>query len=223
MSTGPRAVETPVRKSVIFDLGGVVCRFSPARRLNALAEASRLSTDVVHERLFTSGFDQDCDRGRYDLQQQCDQICSRLHVAWGVDQIARLWAEAFEPDAQVLGAVDAARKTAVTALLTNNGPLVRLVVERVLTGVAQHFDHLCFSYEVGALKPEPAVYLATLRRLATSPARAVFVDDTETNVEGARALGIDAFRFESADALSRELQDRKPVTRERTPDQGLSS
>jgi FMN phosphatase YigB (HAD superfamily) len=50
-----------------------------------------------------------------------------------------------------------------------------------------------------------------LRRLATSPENAVFVDDTELNVEGACAVGIDAFRFESADVLVLELQDRALV------------
>jgi putative hydrolase of the HAD superfamily len=203
---------TPVRKTVILDLGGVVCRFSSTRRLNALADASGLVAEQVRQRLFTSGFDQDCDRGRYDLQEQCDQISNRLGVAWGVDQIAQLWVEAFEPDPQVLTIIDAVRESAVTALLTNNGPLVHHVVEQLLPDVARRFDQLCFSYQMGALKPYRAVYLATLQRLGTSPDRTVFVDDTPQNVEGAQDAGIDAFRFESADMLLREFQDRKLVT-----------
>jgi putative hydrolase of the HAD superfamily len=127
-----RAVKTPVRKTVMLDLGGVVCRFSPARRLNALPEASGLAADEVRQRLFLSGFDQDCDRGRYDLQQQCNHRSGRLGVTWSQEQVAKLWAVAFEPDPRVLAVVNALRGTAATALLTNNGPLVHLVDEQFL-------------------------------------------------------------------------------------------
>lgn len=212
MSEASRRVATPVRKTVILDLGGVVCRFSPARRLNALADASGLVAEEVRQRLFTSGFDRDCDRGRYNLEEQCDQVCSRLGLAWGMDQIAQLWGEAFDPDPQVLAAMDAVRETAATALLTNNGPLVHRVIEQLLPDVARRFNDLCFSYQIGALKPDRAVYLATLQRLGASPEQTVFVDDTQQNVEGAHDVGIDAVRFESADKLLREFQDRKLVT-----------
>ena len=37
---------------VLFDLGGVACRFLPARRLAALASACDLSERAIHERLW---------------------------------------------------------------------------------------------------------------------------------------------------------------------------
>ena len=206
--TGTQTQEAPGRRTVMLDLGGVVCRFLSARRLDALARASGLSAEEVHQRLFASGFDQDCDRGRYDLQQQCEQIRARLGVSWDQALLARLWAQAFEPDRHVLNVVDHVRAKAGTALFTNNGPLVHLVIEKLLPDVAERFDQLCFSYQVGALKPEPDAYLATLQRLDISPGQCVFVDDTKRNVEGARAVGIDAFCFISVDALAKELQDR---------------
>lgn len=204
MSTQTRAR----RRWLILDLGGVVCRFAAARRLAALAAGSGLSTQEVHQRLFASGFDQECDRGHYDLDGQCEGIRARLGVAWDQQRLAALWAQAFEPDGDVLGVVDRVRRTAGTALLTNNGPLVHAVVRDLLPDVAARFDQLCFSYQAGATKPDARAFLGTLERLGLAPEECVFVDDSERNVAGARAVGIDAFPFVSAAALDAALAAR---------------
>jgi putative hydrolase of the HAD superfamily len=64
------------------------------------------------------------------------------------------------------------------------------------------------SFEIGAVKPEPEIYRACLDALGVEPAEALFVDDRPRNVEGARALGIDAIVYEGADALVPELERR---------------
>jgi HAD superfamily hydrolase (TIGR01509 family) len=205
-----RSPATPF-STVLFDLGGVVCEFSHDRRLAALARVSRLSVEEVHHRLFASGFDLDCDRGHYTLEQQCAQICARLDVICSQHELAAFWAEAFAPDADVLAIVRRVRSRAVTGILTNNGPLVDLMLRELFPDVAAAFDHPCFSYQAMSTKPEPRVYLATLERLGVTPEQCVFVDDAEQNVQGARAVGIDSVRFVSAQTLATALQERQLV------------
>ncbi len=136
----------------------MTCRFSSARRLDALAQASGLSADDVHWRLFASGFDLDCDRGRYELDEVCAQIEARLGITLERPQLARLWARGFQPDPEVLALIDRVRHAARTAMLSNNGPLVHAMVVELLPDVAARFDQLCFSYQVGALKPDPQAW-----------------------------------------------------------------
>ena len=57
------------------------------------------------------------------------------------------------------------------------------------------FEVVIDSSEVGIRKPDPAIYRLACERLGVAPDRAAFVDDIETNVEGARALGLTAIRF----------------------------
>lgn len=201
-------VERRRERTVLFDLGGVVCEFQHERRLAALARASALSADEVHQRLFASGFDLECDRGRYSLEQQCAELSTRLKVTSTPRQLAALWAEAFTPDADVVALVSRVRCRAITATLTNNGPLVHLMLGELFADVAACFDQLCFSYQVMATKPEPRAFLGTLERLGFTPEQCVFVDDAEQNVLSARAVGIDAIRFESARMLAAALQER---------------
>jgi len=65
---------------------------------------------------------------------------------------------------------------------------------------------LTLSFEVGAVKPEPAIYLRCLESLGVEPAEAVFVDDRRENVEAARALGMEALLFEDEDRLAADLE-----------------
>ena len=77
-----------------------------------------------------------------------------------------------------------------TALVSNCSHNTTPVVERL--GLADEFDALILSFEVGARKPQPAIYRAALEVLGgVSPADAVFVDDQVPYCDGAAALGID--------------------------------
>ena len=86
--------------------------------------------------------------------------------------------------------------------------ILRLRVRRRVD-IAARIDHLCFSYEVTATKPDPHAYLATLKRLNVTPELCLFVDDAESNVRGARSVGIDAIQFVDAPALANELHQRQ--------------
>jgi putative hydrolase of the HAD superfamily len=58
-----------------------------------------------------------------------------------------------------------------------------------------YFDATAFSAEVGAAKPEPAIYLAACGGLGVEPADCVFVGDgNDGELPGAAALGIHAIR-----------------------------
>jgi FMN phosphatase YigB (HAD superfamily) len=48
-------------------------------------------------------------------------------------------------------------------------------------------------------KPDAGAFVAAAELLGTDPSRVLFVDDLTVNVEGARAVGMQAFRFETTD------------------------
>jgi HAD superfamily hydrolase (TIGR01509 family) len=67
------------------------------------------------------------------------------------------------------------------------------------------FRDIVVSGAVKLLKPDPAIYQLALNRFALTPGEALFVDDREINVEGARAVGMHAHLFTGAGDLRREL------------------
>jgi putative hydrolase of the HAD superfamily len=68
------------------------------------------------------------------------------------------------------------------------------------------FDHQTFSAEVNLVKPEAAIYEHSLGGVGAGASEALFIDDKEQNVQGARALGIHALRFQSVEQLKRDLE-----------------
>ena len=56
------------------------------------------------------------------------------------------------------------------------------------------------------LKPDPAIYYLALDRFHLKPAEALFIDDREINVEGARAVGMQAHLFTTAEDLHLRLE-----------------
>jgi putative hydrolase of the HAD superfamily len=79
-----------------------------------------------------------------------------------------------------------------TALVSNCSHNTRPVVDRLR--LEPEFDALVLSFEVGAMKPDPAIYREALARLgAADPARCVFVDDQVRYCDGAAAVGLQTF------------------------------
>jgi len=72
------------------------------------------------------------------------------------------------------------------------------------------FQVVIDSSEVGIRKPDPAIYRLACERLAVAPGRTAFVDDIETNVEGARALGMVAIRFTTTGEVLDKLRPLFP-------------
>ncbi|MBQ1300039.1 MAG: HAD-IA family hydrolase [Erysipelotrichaceae bacterium] len=56
------------------------------------------------------------------------------------------------------------------------------------------FKGTLFSCDAGLLKPDPAIYQLLLDRHGLKPEETLFFDDSDRNVETARALGIHAVR-----------------------------
>jgi FMN phosphatase YigB (HAD superfamily) len=76
-----------------------------------------------------------------------------------------------------------------TVIVSNCSWGTRPTVERL--GLDRACDAVVLSCEVGAHKPEAAIYQTALDALDVAPEDAVFVDDQTPYCDGARALGID--------------------------------
>lgn len=87
-------------------------------------------------------------------------------------------------------------------LLSNNS--MALVDDLAALNVIDVFDARVISAAIGVMKPAPKAYHAVLGALGISPERALFVDDSPANVEGARAVGMAAVLF-SPDVDLREI------------------
>ncbi len=68
------------------------------------------------------------------------------------------------------------------------------------------FDAVTLSYEVRAIKPEPAIYEHCLEGLGLEAKDTLFLDDRIANVQGAEMLGIDSVEFVNRDDVLLRLR-----------------
>lgn len=92
-----------------------------------------------------------------------------------------------------------------TAILSNMGDSVLESIERQFAWI-HGFDVLVWSYKLGMAKPDPEIYQHTLERLGVEPEEALFLDDKEINVEGARALGMQSLVFSNVADLREQMR-----------------
>ena len=91
-----------------------------------------------------------------------------------------------------------------TALITNNAREFRKRWMEMVP-VTEMFEVIIDSSQVGMRKPDPRIFRLALDRLTTvEPERALFLDDFQSNLDAAEALGIQGFLVEEdpTDALS---------------------
>lgn len=68
------------------------------------------------------------------------------------------------------------------------------------------FDAFVLSSQVGLIKPSPQIFELTAERLNTPVGECVMIDDIPANVEGARAVGMQAILFTTNRQLESDLE-----------------
>lgn len=201
-------------RAVLFDCGGVLFDFEQERRLLAMSHASGLAPEEIQARVWDSGLDAAADRGEVPLAELCRRLNAAIELEMDEGHLAALMTRAFTIKPDVLSLVRQLRPEVVRGTLTNNGPLIRLGLERHFPDlVAVIPEHRYFSYQFGCTKPDRAVYDAVAVRLGLPGPNILFFDDSQTNVTGARDAGWQAMHYASADELSVELHGMGLLTR----------
>lgn len=68
------------------------------------------------------------------------------------------------------------------------------------------FDDYVLSYEVGCMKPDPAIYRVALEKAGVPARECVFLDDLPENIDGARRLGMNGVLYGPQTDLESKLK-----------------
>jgi HAD superfamily hydrolase (TIGR01549 family) len=182
-------------RAVVFDIGGVLERTVPADGLVA-RWCGLLGMDEPALRAALRTVDPD---GVTETGGMSETVYMRRYAdALGLDpdQAAR-WARELwdwycgEPDSDLIAWAAGLRPRLRTGILSNSADGARRE-EQARYGFEDLVDEIVYSHELGIAKPDPRAYQAVCDRLSVRPDEAVFLDDNEGPVEGARAVGMHA-------------------------------
>ncbi|MBL7790991.1 MAG: HAD family phosphatase [Saprospiraceae bacterium] len=71
-----------------------------------------------------------------------------------------------------------------------------------------HFEGILVSGQEKLIKPDPRIYHLLINRYGLNPGESLFIDDNPRNVEGARAVGLQAVHFQSPGQLREALEEQ---------------
>jgi putative hydrolase of the HAD superfamily len=148
------------------------------------------------------------ERGEITETEFRDRIERHLEDGFDLARLRALYFERLLPNREMIDFVRVLRARGVrAALLTNNVREWEPLWRAKLPQVDELFELVVDSAFVGLRKPDPAIYRLTLERLGGVGAEeCVFVDDLDVNCDAARALGMAAVRFETAEQAIPEIE-----------------
>lgn len=178
---------------LMVDVDGVVVRHpDPSGWSARIEEDLGVSRQALQDRFFKPWWDE-VVHGRATLRDRLAPALADVAPHVSCDQLIRYW---FEGDAHL----DEALLLQLAEVRTSGVPLHLATVQEHERAsylwdtlkLRDRFDDIHYAAQLGVSKPSQAFYAAVEQRLGLPASAIAFIDDTEKNVEAARARGWNA-------------------------------
>jgi epoxide hydrolase-like predicted phosphatase len=185
-------------KAIIWDMGGVILNMIDESPRLALAQEFNLPLQKIYSAIFDSQSAMQASIGRITLRQHWQNVGNLLDIepsALG-SFLRRFWS-ADGIDTDLVTFIRTLKLQFRIGLLSNAWDNLRSLIQQEWQ-IADVFESLVISAEVGLAKPDPRIYQMVLDQLGIQANEAVFLDDLERNIQAARETGLHAIQFRSA-------------------------
>jgi epoxide hydrolase-like predicted phosphatase len=194
-------------RAIIWDLGGVIIRTEDLSHREKWEKRFGFEAWGLANLVFRSEISQLASIGK----ASADDIWATVQEKLGLDneEIQQLRIDFFAGDRldeKLLTFIRQLRISHKTGMITNAWPNIRHWIENQWK-IADAFDHILISAEVGLVKPDPAIYELSLKQMGVKPGETIFIDDFEENIEGAKAVGMHAIHFQDPEEVSVQLKE----------------
>ena len=191
---------------ILTDLDGVIRIWSPEIHLKA-ERATGLPEGAILRAAFSDDLLPLVITGRIsddEWRRKIADLLSKDFPKANTERAVEFWsASPGEVDTEVLGILQSCRKRAKLVLISNATSRLRSDLQRL--GIAEDFDYIINSSEVGFAKPDPNIYFTALDTVESTPEQALFIDDNAGHVSAATRLGIAGHTYTGADGLRQKL------------------
>ncbi len=183
-------------KNIIFDLGGVLLNINPLLSLLELEKISGIGRDELILRFLNEKIFEKFDTGSLNPAQFREKLCHILNCSVSDAEIDRCWNKLlldFPPDRVEM--LQQIRNNYRIFLLSNTNSIhfdhyTQEFFENYGIRMTELFDELFLSYEIGIHKPDAGIYTHVLQHAGIEASESVFFDDSLSNIEAAKLLGI---------------------------------
>ncbi len=180
------------KKLVIFDLGGVVFRHSFDSAVAYWAEKGGVDPAALVGRFRQDEAYAMHEVAEISIGEYKDHVCALLGIDLSERDFVDGWNAIFKEEIPgVRELVSSLRGPRVVVAFSNTNETHCRFMRVKYRDAFAAFDRIYFSHEIGLRKPEPEAFLRVLSDYSACPEEALFFDDVQENLDGARRVGID--------------------------------
>jgi putative hydrolase of the HAD superfamily len=183
--------------AVLFDADGVIQRPTIDWRA-ALATFVRPDQAPAEFVLDLMTAEQPSLVGKGDFRDAVAEVLDQWDSSTPVDDVMELWRR-FEADPEVVELIQGLRAAGIGCHLATNQQGYRRAIMHDERKYGDWFDQTFYSCDLGVAKPDAAYFETILRTIDQPAASALFIDDNENNVKGARGVGLHAELYDLVD------------------------
>lgn len=190
----------------VFDVGNVLLDWNPLYLYRKVfGDPEKAEWFIAN--ICTNAWNLEQDRGR--SFPQAVQELSAQHPEWAhqIEAYDKRWQETLGGAiSKSVAVLEDLRRICPKVYAITNFNDVKFSEAQAIFPFLQIFDDVVVSATERVIKPDPEIYHILLRRNGLKAGDCVFIDDSEKNVLGARAVGMHAIHFKNADQMADELR-----------------
>ena len=197
-----------VPKAIIFDLGNVLLPIELSLTYEAFASFSSLSSADIASRIIENQLWVPYESGQQSDQEFREFLRTKLQLTISdADFDEAFSALLLDFHAGVYEWMFTLRSQFHLVLLSNTSSIHADRFTKVSLGpkgqnLFSLFHHVYYSFEMGLVKPDSAIYQQVLNEQGFSAEEVLFFDDNVANINSAKSMGIPSFLVDPSRSLS---------------------
>lgn len=195
----------PIR-TILFDLGNVLLGFSHEKMCHQVADLFEVNVSDVKQFLFDEGLTIRFERGELSEREAHKLLEQKFGKRRKLSDLRIALGDIFTSRPEMHELVKSLKNSGLRLVLLSNTCESHIKWIRSRYNILEEFDDLVLSYEVGACKPEHAIFEAALKTIGCSPGDCFYTDDIAEYVSVARALGVNAEVFLDHEELCERMR-----------------
>jgi HAD superfamily hydrolase (TIGR01509 family) len=202
-----------IPKAVIFDLGKVLVDFDYSIAARKIAARSRITAQEAQEALDHSPLLFDYETGRVTRCQFFDAVRDATGFEGTIEEFSSYFADIFTPMEPMVEMHARLRAAGVpTFIFSNTNDLAVDHIRRNFPFFS-NFDGYVYSYEHGAMKPQPALYEVVERMTGLNGGDLIYIDDRAENIDAGQKRGWQVILQETPEKTNAAIRNARLLPR----------
>lgn len=194
-------------QAAIFDMGNVLAYFSYEKMFKQACSLTQLEDSFLREKLLELGIQYEL--GALTTHELYLYFTSLSKATFSEEEFCLAISDIFIDNTSIHPIIHSLKKQNIPLILLSNTCPAHYQFLMKHHSIIELFDTHILSYEVGARKPDRAIFEAALFYAGCSADRCFYTDDIKEYVDAARSLGIDSEIYTDSPLLIENLRKRQ--------------